>query len=686
MAITVNQFLNLDHYDVLAESLGSIALRLEAAREKMIARGIPVTGKLAENFEKFQNCINDLLNDSPEDEVVAKQEAALRTMDDFAAFMNLNIGPGQQTLRDLLTNGKEDDRTALENELSELEEGLQIETEKNIAPLYNFRTQNETDEFTSEMLEEQIQSHLSRGQYEPNNTAFNDYENAVRDLMYEFDQHQHEDPKAAEEAAQELDHWSVLTGFTTSSKNVSSQAIRFVTINGEEKCFKTAPMQRGEALQKFCSDFEKVNGKKLTIGKETHTVEEWLNKVAKKPVVQNLRDEMNPALYKPNRNELPISADQLIESVTTPLKNGAKEPAFDDLCAVFAARTEANAERDNIDGLKAAKISKGKVDFVKGSFAKNHLVQEYFEQNGAEVKRLIKKGHGGELEESFKKFLLNQPAGKLENDPALQRYMPTYSQRIKALQKKAKTLQGNESLETMAEITILRNMAKTQRKKKARLEKTIACDASLSLSKSVDILANKTAFNRLAVEALGDLQSGHGGAMVDTMRRAARTLKPDEYDDITNVFINRNTYGGLISNIKVQAGLMLDKLVNNPGAAASMKEEYRKMAFELHGLCDSVKNLGSKRLPLGSNVDWDHMDYIEKTLSEGNHFSPEKTADVTVEQMKYGLERMMQTDLKTLNFNMASAYPKKNPAAEHDKEIQNINRKENEEINIIPKV
>ena len=173
--------------------------------------------------------------------------------------------------------------------------------------------------------------------------------------------------------------------------------------------------------------------------------------------------------------------------------------------------------------------------------------------------------------------------------------------------------------------------------------------------------------------------------MVDTMRRAARTLKPDEYDDITNVFINRNTYGGLISNIKVQAGLMLDKLVNNPGAVDSMKEEYRKMAFELHGLCDSVKNLGSKRLPLGSNVDWDHMDYIEKTLSEGNHFLPEKTADVTVEQMKYGLERMMQTDLKTLNFNMASAYPKKNPAAEHDKEIQNINRKENEEINIIPK-
>ena len=40
MAITVNQFLNLDNYDVLAESLGSIALRLEAAREKMIARAV----------------------------------------------------------------------------------------------------------------------------------------------------------------------------------------------------------------------------------------------------------------------------------------------------------------------------------------------------------------------------------------------------------------------------------------------------------------------------------------------------------------------------------------------------------------------------------------------------------------------------------------------------------------------
>ena len=98
-----------------------------------------------------------------------------------------------------------------------------------------------------------------------------------------------------------------------------------------------------------------------------------------------------------------------------------------------------------------------------------------------------------------------------------------------------------------------------------------------------------------------------------------------------------------------------------------------------------AESLGSIALRTEADAERDHIDYIEKTLSECNHFSPEKTADVTVEQMKYGLERMMQTDLKTLNFNMASAYPKKNPAAEHDKEIQNINRKENEEINIIPK-
>ena len=93
---------------------------------------------------------------------------------------------------------------------------------------------------------------------------------------------------------------------------------------------------------------------------------------------------------------------------------------------------------------------------------------------------------------------------------------------------------------------------RTRRKNKKRLLKTIACDSSLSLPKSVEILANKPAFNQLCIDAFKDLQSGHGGAMVDTMRRAARTLP---------------------------------------------QGEYRRMALDLNGLCDTVKDYGSKRLP-----------------------------------------------------------------------------------------
>lgn len=73
-----------------------------------------------------------------------------------------------------------------------------------------------------------------------------------------------------------------------------------------------------------------------------------------------------------------------------------------------------------------------------------------------------------------------------------------------------------------------------------------------------------------------------------------------------------------------------------------------------------------------------------KTMSSRS-FSPERTARVTVEEMKQGLMRMMETDTKTLNFNMNSAYPNKNTAAGQNKEIQNIHHQEDEEINIIPK-
>lgn len=72
MAITINQFLDLNNYQTLANSLRKVGRRLEDARERMIARGLPVTGKLAENFEKFNRCFNDLLDGSPEDDVVAK--------------------------------------------------------------------------------------------------------------------------------------------------------------------------------------------------------------------------------------------------------------------------------------------------------------------------------------------------------------------------------------------------------------------------------------------------------------------------------------------------------------------------------------------------------------------------------------------------------------------------------------
>ena len=138
---------------------------------------------------------------------------------------------------------------------------------------------------------------------------------------------------------------------------------------------------------------------------------------------------------------------------------------------------------------------------------------------------------------------------------------------------------------------------RTRRKNKKRLLKTIACDSSLSLPESVEILANKPAFNQLCIDAFKDLQSGHGGAMVDTMRRAARTLPQGEYDEITSAYLNRNTYGGQISDIKVRAAMMLDRLMNDPDAADSLKGEYRRMALDLNGLCDTVKDYGSKRLP-----------------------------------------------------------------------------------------
>ena len=139
-----------------------------------------------------------------------------------------------------------------------------------------------------------------------------------------------------------------------------------------------------------------------------------------------------------------------------------------------------------------------------------------------------KHSHGGELDDEFRKSLKDCPAGQLENDLKLKRWLPTVKQRVEQLQKqaaKAMKTEGKESEYTAAaaEIMLLRKAAGVQRGGKG-LNAPIPTMGNAhvsSLSSAVNAYANhddfRSAFKKPDIKQ--SILAGHGGAMVEKLEQ-----------------------------------------------------------------------------------------------------------------------------------------------------------------------
>lgn len=91
-----------------------------------------------------------------------------------------------------------------------------------------------------------------------------------------------------------------------------------------------------------------------------------------------------------------------------------------------------------------------------------------------------KSGHGGALDDLFRKHVKELPAGSLSNNPLLARYMPTVKERIEFLQTHLPEDTGKVD-KYVAEIIALRNLVHAERGKKSSLDKPIPTDPESSL-------------------------------------------------------------------------------------------------------------------------------------------------------------------------------------------------------------
>ncbi len=139
-------------------------------------------------------------------------------------------------------------------------------------------------------------------------------------------------------------------------------------------------------------------------------------------------------------------------------------------------------------------------------------------------------GHGGGLDKMFTAYLTNLPAGELQNDPAIDRYMPKVIDRIEALQTKAdakyKNGKGLVPDKEIAEVIALRELIHVEHNQKSALKVKIPTNGKLP--DRIKEIANDQRFkNALTPNNIAKLQKGHGGVMQNDIKKAeAAQLKP----------------------------------------------------------------------------------------------------------------------------------------------------------------
>ncbi len=197
----------------------------------------------------------------------------------------------------------------------------------------------------------------------------------------------------------------------------------------------------------------------------------------------------------------------------------------DQIAKVLVIRDLANAERGDAKNLNGCTLKETQIRTAARELKKDQTFQNFIKKlNDDPVKyraalSAASTGHCGGLDDMFKAYVKQLPAGQMSNATPLKRYLPTVLERIEILQKQAKkkpALGAAAAAETIA----LRNIVRAQRDAKSRLNKIIPTSKSDLLGREIAALKNDkeltTYLGTARVQEL--LQKGHGGRMLENVR------------------------------------------------------------------------------------------------------------------------------------------------------------------------
>ncbi len=308
-----------------------------------------------------------------------------------------------------------------------------------------------------------------------------------------------------------------------------------------------------------------------------------------------------PDKYAPLR----ITALSYIDNCKRSIKDdaGAREQA----AKIFAARIAADTKGGKAAYLKKP-LSEKQAEEIADALNDSENFKDWLKTLNKDKAKALLSGHGGDLEKDFRRHLLKAPPGKLENDPALRRYMPTAKERIEELQRQVKEARKaklpQEELNELqaaaaAEIIAIRNACRVERNTGYGLDKPIppAGEGEKTLAETVETLCGDGDMkNVLIAKAKKNLLDGHGGKMMVDIRAAVNDGRMS--DSVTEI-VNDNTVEYRMLKLEDRAGALQEKLQseNKAEREAALKESRQVLG-------EYIKLSGTDDQKMHDDVPW----------------------------------------------------------------------------------
>lgn len=330
---------------------------------------------------------------------------------------------------------------------------------------------------------------------------------------------------------------------------------------------------------------------------------------------------------------------KMIEEEQARLKDSIKEGASPaSLAGQFASILSARAAAGAVRGKKGSldKVPDPKTyEEGRRNLLNNRHFKDFMKKCGEDpalaekTRKAVLSGHGGALEDLFKKHLRELPPGQLSNDPELAHFMPTAKERIESLQKQIKALpkdydiidtpkeERDVRVAAAAEILRLRAMVKAEFGNKASLNKPIPVQSAyppvssltadvVKLSRAEGIGPN---FELPQVQKL--LVKGHGGKMAERFRDAANLKWNADHDTLG--MVNENTINAGTEQCKQEADYLLKVFKFSKDTNQNYLDKAKDIVLKYALLCGSAEN---KEKNIHRDIPWTE---IEKAGADKNN-------------------------------------------------------------------